>query len=341
MARPTIGGFGPTFRRPTPTATSPTTTVTATISTAGLMDRTRRSAGRAAGHWGMARTVARAVPVVAVRGSVAVTAGRTSAVGRLGDRPERKVRANSRAAAAWAGQRQGAAGRGQAVRQPTQTRARGQVGAASAVIGDRDDKAAVLFGDRDPSLRRRRVSGHVRQRLGDDEVGRCLHLRVVSLIVDVDCDRERRPLGECIDGRGQAGLGEDGRVDPPREASDFADRGLELGRRLIEQLRLAGRALLGDLEPHGQGHEPLLGAVVEIALDPASFRVGRLDDPQPRRPDLLELGPDLGRQPLVLERQPGGVPDRFDEARILDLDRRVVDEDAEELVVTLESRDHA
>ena len=76
----------------------------------------------------------------------------------------------------------------------------GQVGAASAVIGDRDDKAAVLFGDRDPSLGRRRVAGDIRQRLGDDEVGRCLDLRVVSLIVDVDRDRERRPLGECIDG---------------------------------------------------------------------------------------------------------------------------------------------
>ena len=130
-------------------------------------------------------------------------------------------------------------------------------------------------------------------------------------------------------------------MDPPREASDFADGGLELGRRLVEQFRLAGGAQLGDLEPHCQGHESLLGAVVEIALDTASFRISRLDYPQPRRPDLLELGPDLGCQPLVLERQPGGIPDRLDEARILGIDRRIVDEDAEELIVTVESGDYA
>ena len=53
-------------------------------------------------------------------------------------------------------------------------------------------------------------------------------------------------------------------------------------------------------------HELLLGAVVQVALDPAARVVGGLDDPQPRHPQLLHPRAQLGLQPLVVDRQRGG-----------------------------------
>ena len=47
----------------------------------------------------------------------------------------------------------------------------------------------------------------------------------------------------------------------------------------------------------------LLGAVVDVALDPAPFRVLRRHQAQPRGPDLLQPGQQLLPQPGVLEHQ--------------------------------------
>ena len=52
--------------------------------------------------------------------------------------------------------------------------------------------------------------------------------------------------------------------------------------------------------------EPLLGAVVEVALEPPALGVAGLDDAGARRAQLLELRAHLGLQPLVLEREPRG-----------------------------------
>ena len=102
-----------------------------------------------------------------------------------------------------------------------------------------------------------------------------------------------------------------------------------------------GRRLLRDLEPHRERDKALLGAIVEVALDAPPLRIGRLHDAHPRGTHLLELGAHLGGQPLVLERESGRIADRFDEPRILDLDQRVMDEDAEQLVAALEPRHRA
>ena len=51
--------------------------------------------------------------------------------------------------------------------------------------------------------------------------------------------------------------------------------------------------------------ELLLGAVVQVALDLAAGVVGRLDDPAPRVAQLLEPGPQVGLQALVVDRQRG------------------------------------
>ena len=68
--------------------------------------------------------------------------------------------------------------------------------------------------------------------------------------------------------------------------------------------RVAARRL--EAERDGERDEPLLGAVVEVALDPPPLGVGRGDDPAARRAYLGELGAHLGGETLVLEHQPRG-----------------------------------
>jgi hypothetical protein len=68
---------------------------------------------------------------------------------------------------------------------------------------------------------------------------------------------------------------------------------------------------------------------VEVAFDLPSLRIGRLDDPGAGRADILQLIPDLGGQPLGIDREPGRGTDGLDEARILLVDRPVVDDDGE------------
>ena len=66
---------------------------------------------------------------------------------------------------------------------------------------------------------------------------------------------------------------------------------------------------------HGQpqferGREQaLLGAVVHIALESAAGDVGGLDDARPGRAQVVELGEDLGAQPLVVDGEAGGGAD--------------------------------
>ena len=56
----------------------------------------------------------------------------------------------------------------------------------------------------------------------------------------------------------------------------------------------------------GQGQEPLLRAVVKVALEPALFRVAGLDYPRTRRPELAELEQHLRLEPLVFQAEPDG-----------------------------------
>src|SRR5205814_792233 len=61
--------------------------------------------------------------------------------------------------------------------------------------------------------------------------------------------------------------------------------------------------LLGHPEVHGQGHQPLLGAVVEVALDAAPLRLDDVEELLPAGPQLVDPGGQGG--PL---RWPGPPP---------------------------------
>ena len=88
-----------------------------------------------------------------------------------------------------------------------------------------------------------------------------------------------------------------------------------------------GRVAAGSREPEREGErdEPLLSAVVEVALDPPPLGVGRGDDPGARRPHLGELRAHLGRQTLVLEHEPGRRANGLHERRLVE-QRRIVNE---------------
>ena len=79
-------------------------------------------------------------------------------------------------------------------------------------------------------------------------------------------------------------------MDAAREVAQLLQREVGLLPRLADQLhrgRVAVRgALLGHAQVQRERHEPLLCAVVEVALDAPALVVGRRDDARAR---VLEL----------------------------------------------------
>jgi hypothetical protein len=88
----------------------------------------------------------------------------------------------------------------------------------------------------------------------------------------------------------------------------------ELGQRLLEflcrvaqgrgQFRVAAGPGLGQAQRERQRQQALLRAVVQVPLDPLAFHVAGAQDPRPRGPDFLQLRPDLGLQPGLVDGQP-------------------------------------
>jgi hypothetical protein len=119
------------------------------------------------------------------------------------------------------------------------------------------------------------------------EVDRRLDLRgVPAEWGGVNRDGQRGPAGH----RGQRGqqpaLHQDRGIDAVREAAQLVrclpDVGAELGQNLQKLVVVAFGQLAGQAQLDRQGGEPLLGAVVQVALDPAPLTVGRRHDPGPR-----------------------------------------------------------
>ena len=77
---------------------------------------------------------------------------------------------------------------------------------------------------------------------------------------------------------------------PGGERAELVEHAVDVVGEPLEQLACAGRAaghhLLGELEPDAQRDQPLLAAVVEVALDPPALVVGRREDACPRGPQL-------------------------------------------------------
>ena len=75
-------------------------------------------------------------------------------------------------------------------------------------------------------------------------------------------------------------------MEAVREPAQVVDRVAHLGRADVELLQRGGLALvqeaLREIEPLRDGHEPLLRAVVEVALEAPALVVRDLDEPLAR-----------------------------------------------------------
>ena len=100
--------------------------------------------------------------------------------------------------------------------------------------------------------------------------------------------------------------------------AQLGDRGAELGDGLVEQAVHVDRAAevaLREPQGHAERDEPLLGAVVQVALQPAALGVARLQQPRPARLDLAQRLAELAAQPDQLDQQPAAAATSRSSAR--------------------------
>ena len=90
--------------------------------------------------------------------------------------------------------------------------------------------------------------------------------------------------------------------------------------------------VLGEAERDRQRHQPLLRAVVEVALDPPPRGVPGLDQPGARSGELLDARLELRVQTLALQRDVGGGANDLQQLRLV-VQRRVVDERRDVLAI--------
>ena len=183
----------------------------------------------------------------------------------------------------------------------------------------------------------------VGERLAGDEVGDRLDLRRRAVAARLQLDRHRRAAREVLE-RGREALVEPRRAhaggDRPQVGDrrrDLVDGGVERGR---EDLRLAGQRALQPPQHDAERDEPLLRAVVQVALEPAALGVAGLRDPRARRLDLGELQPQLDPQAAELDRDRRGVEHRVQQVRPL-RERRVVEQHADLAAVAADRRARA
>ena len=177
-------------------------------------------------------------------------------------------------------------------------------------------------------LARPGVLGDVGEALGDHEVGHRLDRgRRAARHVHGQPDRDRHPRGHPGQGGIQAAVLEHRRVQAADQVAELGQGGLGLLVGLRDGLVrfLDGLGLgPGHAQVHGQGDQPLLGAVVQVPLQSAPLGVGGVDHAGPGlgetlHPVLQLLGPARAQQrlrgPDIQRRDPRGEPGRGDQQR--------------------------
>jgi hypothetical protein len=166
-------------------------------------------------------------------------------------------------------------------------------------VRHRRSRRARLGRDADLDRAGARVLVRVGQRLADDEVRGQLDLLGQLLHADVERHRHLASNRQRFERAAQAALGERDRVQPAREAPQL---GLSLAQLVAGEAQDVGRLVatielaLGDLEQVGDGHQPLLRTVVQIAPHALALGIGGLDHACSRPPQrgclmaTLELG---------------------------------------------------
>jgi hypothetical protein len=134
-------------------------------------------------------------------------------------------------------------------------------------------------------------------------------------------------------------------VNAAGQLAELLDRKLHLLGTCGEQaldLRVGAtvEVALGSLQIERERDQPLLRAVVEVALDSAALLVAGGHDACTRFLDLDELGLQLRLQPGILERESCSCGSGVDQLRLV-AEGRIVDQSRERLVVVLEVGDRA
>ena len=116
-------------------------------------------------------------------------------------------------------------------------------------------------------------------------------------------------------------------MDATGQLAELGERGPRFVGRLLKaefdrRVGVVAEARPGETQGKGQGHEPLLGAVVEIAFEALALGVAAATIRARDARTSVELRFDRARQPVVLDRQPHGPGDRGDQARLLEEDLR-------------------
>ena len=109
----------------------------------------------------------------------------------------------------------------------------------------------------------------------------------------------------------QALLAEDRGVQPARDLAQLLQARVELARGVVEQvgrgLGMRGQPRAGEAQLEHDGDEALLGAVVEVALEPAALLVAGLDQARARRDEVgARLRAGDGQRGELAERRRGG-----------------------------------
>ena len=214
------------------------------------------------------------------------------------------------------------------VGEPTQAGAALGVGAAFAVVGDLDD--SVPFSRATPRSRwpPRRTW---RRWSGPRPRGSRRRPRPAPAAAPRGRRRarpHRRAGGQRLERDRQPVVAQHGGVDALRDPRSSSSDAASSSRAVCSSSAygLVGRHLAGDQPQHDRERdEPLLSAVVQVALELAARGVAGLDDPCPRGPQVAEPGAQVGLQALVLERDAGGGSDGADQFGLV-AQRRVVDE---------------
>ena len=127
------------------------------------------------------------------------------------------------------------------------------------------------------------------------------------------------------------------RASSRSSASDWASSSLAEVDELLGVVRVLADPALDQRELQGEGHQPLLGAVVQVALDPAPLGVARGDDALAGRLQLGQPGLRLRVQLPVLQRDRGRRADGLDQLGVV-VEGAVVDQRRDLLAVALHDR---
>ena len=170
---------------------------------------------------------------------------------------------------------------------------------ADPVVAHLDAGVAVAAPELDADLRRLRVLGHVGERLGDHVIGGRLDGIGKPLVdADVELDRQRRAVGQRPHRRLQPALGQHGGMDAARQLAQLLQGVREL---VAGELEVAVLGMPARRQPQHQRQrdEPLLRAVVQVALQPPPLGVAGLDDARARGGEIgarLRIGQRLRRE---------------------------------------------